>query len=129
MTGPHVPSAAPDGGLVCAFTVPGSPVPKARARVVKGHTYTPRQTVEAEERIGHFLKVRYPHLQPSTARLRVELVFRLKGVRGDSDNFCKLVMDALNGKAWVDDKQVDQLSITVQRQSDTPETRIAVWAL
>jgi len=115
--------------LLCAFTVPGAPVPKARARVVRGRAYTPRRTVDAEQRVANHLFVAYPHLRPSTGRLRVVLAFHLKGVRGDSDNFCKLVMDALNGKAWVDDKQVDELTISVQRQSENPQTRVEVWAL
>jgi Holliday junction resolvase RusA-like endonuclease len=27
-------------------------------------------------------------------------------LRGDLDNYVKLLMDGLNGKAWLDDKQV-----------------------
>lgn len=30
------------------FTIPGIPVPKARPRVVRGHTYTPKKTKDYE---------------------------------------------------------------------------------
>ena len=115
--------------LLCALTIPGPPVPKARARVVIGHSYTPRRTQEAEVRIGDFFKVHYPHMKPSTARLRVVARFYLKGTRGDSDNFLKLLMDGLNGRAFVDDKQVDQVSVEVQRYSPDPKTYVEIWAL
>ena len=41
---------------VFTLVIPGVPVPKARARTVNGHTYTPAATVEAEERIGWLAK-------------------------------------------------------------------------
>lgn len=115
--------------LLCAFTIPGPPVPKARARVVVGHSYTPKRTQEAEVRIGQFLKVHYPHLKPSAARLRVVARFYLKGARGDSDNFLKLLMDGLNGRAFVDDKQVDEVHVEVQRNSPDPKTCVEIWTL
>jgi crossover junction endodeoxyribonuclease RusA len=115
--------------LLVALTIPGPPVPKARARTVRGHTYTPKKTREAEQRIGDFLKVKYPGLRPSTARLRVVARFYLKGIRGDSDNFLKLLMDGLNGRAFVDDKQVDSVSVEVQRYSPDPKTCVEIWEL
>jgi Holliday junction resolvase RusA-like endonuclease len=116
--------------LVCAITVIGPPVPKARARVTRtGHAYTPAKTRHAEARIAQHLAVRYPGLQPSTARLRVVLRFHLKGTRGDIDNCAKLVMDSLNGRAFVDDKQVDKLDVSITRSSYQPRTELEVWTI
>lgn len=114
--------------LLCALTIPGPPVPKARPRVTRsGHTYTPARTKNAEDRIAQHLKVRYPRLEPTAARLRVVMRFHLKGSRGDADNFGKLALDALNGRAFLDDKQVDELAVSVLRDSAEPRTEIEVW--
>jgi Holliday junction resolvase RusA-like endonuclease len=115
--------------LLAAFVVPGQPVPKARARVVGRHAYTPKKTREAEERIAGHYKVRYPHAQPTTARLRVVLRFFLKGSRADADNLTKLFLDAGNGRIWRDDAQIDQLDVSVVRSDPEPRTSVEVWEL
>lgn len=119
--------------LVCAFTVPGAPVPKARARVPrKGGAYTPERTKTAEERIGMYLKVAYPHMKPVAGPVSVALTFSMNGAqRGDWDNYSKLVCDALNGKAWVDDRQIIFATVRVHANlsavSGGPSTRIEVY--
>jgi Holliday junction resolvase RusA-like endonuclease len=115
--------------LLAAFVVPGQPVPKARARVVGRHAYTPRRTRDAELRIAQRLVVTHPHLRPSVARLRAVLRFHIKGQRGDADNFGKLVLDALQGRAYVNDSQVDQVDLTMVRCSPEPRTEIELWQL
>ena len=86
-------------------------------------TYTPRETVAAEQAlrqqwvgtpmeglIGVDLvisdtEVRVwiaPEPEPRSRKVR----------RGDIDNYAKLIMDALNGHAWVDDRQIVRLQIT-----------------
>lgn len=115
--------------LICMFSVPGQPVPKARPRVVRGGTYTPPRTAEAEQRIAQYLKVAYPHLKPATGRLKVALTFHVKGVGGDIDNYAKLVLDALNGRAWVDDKQIDGLVVSVWRKRADPGLMVSVMGV
>ena len=34
--------------------------------------------------------------------------------RGDIDNYCKLILDALNGHAWVDDRQIALMYVRKQ---------------
>lgn len=69
------------------------------------------------------------------ATVRVILVFRVPseitdtvGV-ADLDNLVKLVLDALNGLAWEDDRQVVTLRAHVLRGSDRAETVIKVEEL
>lgn len=111
---------------LCTFIVPGNPVPKARPRVVAGRTYTPERTAAAEARIAQYFKVAYPHMRPTTARLVVVLTFHIKGTRGDIDNFSKLVLDALNGKLWADDQQIDRLSVSVYRNQSEVGVAVSV---
>jgi len=117
--------------VICHFTVPGQPVPKARPRwAPRGGTYTARRTVEAEKRIGKYLRVAYPHLRPAEGRLGLSVEVYLKGGRqGDADNYLKLVADALNRKAWIDDKQLDRMYVAVFRQCEEPMTWIMVYEL
>lgn len=108
--------------------VPGTPRGKERARHSRGRTYTPAATVEAEQRI--YLMWRdngSPRLPDGPVALELELGVVRPGAhyntkhqlnvegrrqyrpfrrKPDVDNALKLVMDALNGCAWVDDVRI-----------------------
>lgn len=109
------------------FTVDGRPKGKARHRTTRtGRTFTPKETVAAERAVGFAYRAaaRARPIMTGAVRLSVEAVFgvpkswnkklrdaALAGDLGytgkpDADNILKLVMDALNGVAWVDDAQV-----------------------
>lgn len=133
------------------FTVPGPPVPKARARThtnAHGYTsaYTPEKTVEATAEVAknaHY-KASLPLLVGPVALVvdcylpvpRSWPAYRHKGAvegkerpyggqTGDVDNYLKLVADAINGIGWIDDCQV--VEATVRKfYSDRPRTEITV---
>lgn len=110
--------------------VTGRPVPKGRPRVYNHHAITPRKTLEAE----HWLRDQYieqnPHSKPFTRQICVDCVFyepipkswskkkrqlamdgKLSFMsRPDLDNLVKLVLDALNEVAYLDDSQITGLS-------------------
>jgi Holliday junction resolvase RusA-like endonuclease len=110
------------------FIIPGPPKGKDRPRTAPGQSrpYTPKETVEAEKRVRALFKQRFPDHQPFTgpvmirftavfevpksfnAKLRQEaLAGRLYATKKpDKDNLEKLIADALNGVAWVDDAQL-----------------------
>lgn len=100
--------------------IEGRPTPKGRPRMTKtGHVYTPESTRRAEA------AVRDAYRGPKFDGLvSVMLSISKDGVgleiheltpehksdlRGDLDNYAKTVLDALNGVAWEDDKQVTQI--------------------
>jgi Holliday junction resolvase RusA-like endonuclease len=110
-----------------SFTVPGTPVPKARPRRSKhGGVYTPASTTQAEERVkkawmdaGGFslgdgpLSVTvdaYFARPPSHYNRNGSLSAAGKRAtvpgRCDGDNVAKLVLDSCNGLAYKDDRQV-----------------------
>ena len=95
------------------------PRSKQRPRSTRsGHTYTPKETREYEKKISEA----YSGVAFVDGPLEVELVFdndkttivikELKlaknpsKLRGDIDNYAKAILDALNGVAYTDDKQI-----------------------
>lgn len=94
-------------GLPVRITVPGQPVPKGRPRVYNGHGITPAKTKAAEARIkAEYLK-KYVCCKPFDAEIIMHVAFYMQDRRRvDYDNLAKLVTDALNGIAYVDDSQI-----------------------
>jgi len=102
--------------VVARFTVDGEPMSKARARFArtgKGvRTYTPKSTHDAELRMAAaFREVAPGHTDDGTNAYGVMgLFFAGTRQRRDVDNMIKLICDGLNGVAWQDDSQVEEVS-------------------
>ena len=119
------------GGYMVTFTITGTPQGKARPRFRRVgnfvQTYTPKATKDYEERIREgFLETGCPmftgavHMMITAAftpaksfskKKRAELMQGKPTIKCDADNLAKVVMDALNGVAYEDDKQVTALSV------------------
>ncbi|WP_102411379.1 RusA family crossover junction endodeoxyribonuclease [Beduinella massiliensis] len=109
--------------------VPGRPCGKGRPRfdTRSGHAYTPDATRKAEESVkslaGHIkpveryarIKVTAWHGIPSgtSNAVRMQMISGdiRPAVKPDADNILKLVLDALNGIAYADDRQIVEASI------------------
>jgi len=113
---------------VVGFVIPGDVRGKGRPRFVRatGRAYTDEPTVSYEnlikitcvETMGEAPVIEGPvwlHVEvrcrppAATSKKRLALMLRqhiLPTTKPDMDNVVKLVMDALNGVAWHDDKQV-----------------------
>lgn len=100
------------------------PKPKGRPRMSRrGFAYTPPETVQFEKKIAEMYEG--PFFEDG--RLCVHLTFSVEGIdlkifpakklkmikkskgrglTGDIDNYAKSVLDALNGVAYQDDKQI-----------------------
>jgi Holliday junction resolvase RusA-like endonuclease len=109
------------------FTVPCTPVPKARPRVVNGRAYTPART-KAHERAVWLAAVR-AGVRPTLEPVTVWLEFHMPAPqRADADNLAKTVLDALNLQAYRDDKQVYELNIRKHRcASGTARTEVCIY--
>lgn len=111
------------------FRVYGAPKGKARPRFSNGHAYTPKETKDYERRVKEAYIEAHGECIPEDIPLAVD-VFALfaiphswskkkqKAVAGkqalckpDGDNILKIVLDALNGVAYKDDKQVSAMSV------------------
>lgn len=100
------------------------PRSKQRPRTTRsGHTYTPKETKEYEQ----FISKAYTGVAFPEGPLHITLVFdndkteitiqelrppkNPSKLRGDIDNYAKAILDALNGVAYTDDKQIVRLDL------------------
>ena len=112
------------------LTIFGQPVGKARPRFTRtGHTYTPQGTKDYEELVRYTFVSGYPKAKPIENAVRVkiiayfkipdsyslkkhnELIGKYYTKKSDVDNIAKIILDALNGVAYYDDKQVVKLEV------------------
>jgi Holliday junction resolvase RusA-like endonuclease len=103
------------GGLTTLiFVVPGEPLPKGRPRAKAGQQpFTPKATRAAEARVLAAFREQHPGFVPLTGRLVLSAEFhRTTRRRVDTDNLLKLVTDALNRVAFVDDEQIQTITGT-----------------
>lgn len=127
------------------LTIPGPPAGKGRPRVANGHAYTPAATRAYEAKVkaawrasgaagfGPDAPVRALviacHPIPASASkkdresMAANVVLPMK--KPDADNVAKIVLDALNGLAWADDKQVVRLEV-VKRYAAAPCVRVVL---
>ena len=94
------------------------PVPKARPRVGK-KAHTPADTRAAEKALAMLYKSKCRTHPDYIGPVRVSVDVHTKKGRGDLDNYLKLVLDALNGIAWKDDRSV--VEVHARRFRDEPE--------
>lgn len=122
----YAPIYATEPEKAVRFVVPGEPMSKARARVTKGGTaYTPKATVIAERNV----LAAYQALETETfftGNVGVEFrFFAGTRIRRDVDNLVKLVLDAINGHAFEDDRQI-QVMGAVRYYTDKTKARTEV---
>jgi len=119
--------------MIYSLFVPMKPQPKERARVCKGHSYTPARTLAAERNIRLAWIAAGLTRTPLTRPLKAELCFvflrpksraklqeKWHSIRPDADNCGKLIFDALNGVAYEDDAQICQI-IASKTYTDDPQ--------
>jgi crossover junction endodeoxyribonuclease RusA len=110
------------------FTIPGRPVPKGRPRLgvrgKKAFVYTPPATVEYEKFVGWVAKA--SGCKPLNGPLSVKLQLFIRGHSGDVDNYCKSILDGLNGVAYEDDDQVVELLVRKHKVKRKEEERVEI---
>lgn len=125
--------------------VHGRPKGKARPRFARGHTYTPRETVEYERAIATSYMEHGGHLYDGACTVKITAYFSIPKswtkakkleviskamqpqTKPDIDNIIKVVMDGLNGVAYHDDKQVVMVSAEKRYSQNTEGLDIGVY--
>lgn len=127
------------------FEILGKPQGKARARTVRGHSYTPENTVLYENHVkqsflasvkkrwfeGQPLEVSiaafFPIVKSASKRDKTLMaegkLFPTK--KPDADNIAKVICDALNGVAYCDDTQI--VKLTVRKLYTEKEPKVIVY--
>lgn len=139
--------------MILKFEVMGKPQGKARARTLRnGHSYTPENTVLYENLIKTSFQSqcglhRFDNIPGSELKqplsMQIFAVYEIpksftKGKRlaaehnmirpttkPDADNIAKVVCDALNGIAYIDDTQVVELEVT-KLYGDVPKVTVCM---
>lgn len=120
-----------------SFDVFGKVKGKGRPRFTRGgHAYTPKATRDYERAIREaFENAPGRPQEPFSGPIEVCIMTRRqlpnstpKSVirepdthKPDVDNVAKIVLDALNGVAWVDDAQVTSLAVSKLKRTRSPE--------
>lgn len=148
MCSPPGTSATLPSVNACSLVVNGEPVPKARARKGKqGKWYTPAPTAEYQQRVQTaWLVEGRPNLGDAPLCATAEFVFARPASQvckdgsprasaatyppTDVDNLAKGVLDALNGLAYTDDRQVVTLTVSKRyaAQAEEPHTALTLTA-
>jgi Holliday junction resolvase RusA-like endonuclease len=131
-----------------AIKVAGKPTGKGRARFGNGRTFTPKETTMAENDVrAAWAAAGFPRLEgPIALEVQLDVTrpqghFKTDGLsaqgqrmprpmnrKPDLDNAVKLVMDALNTRAWADDVQIVEL-YAWREWADVPMTTITAREL
>ena len=126
-----------------AFTIPGEPQAKERAKVfgfksktgkagARGVTpprtraYAARVKLCAQAAVAHagwaFSDDEYYSVSVTVFRTHF-------GVGGDADNYAKAVLDGMNGIAFADDRYVRMLQVSIEMDATTPRVDVVVEKL
>ena len=123
------------------FFVDGEPQGKLRHRFSKGRAYTPRKTKQYEEHIARYYEggclagavfvhiiafMPIPKSYTKAQKNAIRCKFLLPTKKPDADNIGKVVMDALNGIAYEDDKQVVDLHVVKEYSENKTGLEITI---
>lgn len=125
------------------LTINGRPQGKARPRFARGRTYTPQQTLDYEALILWTYRNKYNVDTMGTdapVKMNIKAYFKVPKSetrpmkeflkdkhyphKPDVDNIAKIVMDALNKIAYLDDNQV--VSLNVEKWYTDEEERVEI---
>lgn len=130
------------------FTVPGVPVGKARARVTRNGTFTPKKTRHYERDVKLLAKKAIGFEPPTDQPVHVDLVvilpipkswpkYRQAAARAgtvwptkvpDLDNLEKSVTDGCNGVVYLDDAQICEV-VKTKRYGSEPQVWVNVYSI
>ena len=102
------------------YTIPINPVPASRPKVSKYSTYYGKKYTAFRKEVTPLIEDM--ELTPIEGPITLSITFNISKAKsskleypsGDIDNYCKAIMDSLNGHLYIDDKQVVHLLASKQ---------------
>lgn len=116
-----------------AFTIPGPPVAKERARTVrtrkgKTRTFTPERTETYEKHVGVLAWAATRGRDWAvTGNHAVEIRVFVAADRSDLDNIVKAVLDGCTPALWVNDKSVRRIVAELHVDRAKPRVEVEAW--
>ncbi len=111
---------------IVSLVIEGNPLPKARPRVTRKGTWTPKKQRENSQSMAWEIRLACQH-RPFQGPVQVELAFyRRTNHPVDLDNLIKQVLDAGNLVAWEDDDQVVKITATKELDHRHPRTAMTI---
>lgn len=128
------------------ITVFGDPTGKGRPRFTRaGHTYTPQKTKDYENLVRATFISSYPKAIALEDPVKANIVAYYQIPKSyskkkaqeclygniqvqnkpDCDNIAKIILDSLNGYAYIDDKQVVELNV-IKQWSNEPRVDVYI---
>ena len=109
--------------------VPSEPVPAARPRFGGRHCYQPKRNREYRAVVQQAARLAMDGAEPLKGEVSavIKLYRRFKPAArnyGDCDNHLKALLDALNGTAFEDDRQVVRCLVEKFTDKDNPRAEI-----
>lgn len=112
------------------YTLYGEPLPWSRPRANGRRHFTPQKVLDEQARHLEAFELGKPSGWRTDGGFAVYVVaYRQTRRRVDGDNLLKLVLDALNKRAFDDDSQVDVMRVEKRVDRDDPRTEVRVFRI
>jgi len=122
------------------LSIETKPLPAPRPRFGKYGTYNKKEYTEYKQKIAWMYKVRGGKMHDGVVNIKIDFFFMVPKSwskkkkesmdgylpRADVDNLTKAVLDALNGVAYKDDKQVQSLFVRKQYSASSDVVMVEV---
>lgn len=117
--------------MVIKFTIPGKPIPQARARISKNFMFDP--LFQVKKNVRSIIKEQLPEgFKPFTDPIELKVIFHMPIPKAfqkyrkemlregkelphaklfDVDNGLKFLFDSFNDFLWIDDRQIWKVSV------------------
>lgn len=116
--------------MILRFTINGPAVPCARARVAKGHAYTPTKTAKYEKHVAvcAFAAMRSAGAwRVDWGAYRVELDVYRDEAKGDADNILKAILDGFQkGGLFDNDAAVADAHVRLFEVLEKPRVEVVI---